>query len=175
MLERRRFPELSPRPPDRRCMAARLQPPPAAHEPRRPHPERVRTPVDWGPDLNRTLVMIECNQGARSPASVVSASAPPSTTLTCTLPSSRPMSRGEPMARTGRKVTVRLIAKSALKPTFGAVRFGRLDQAGQVPCNKRVLQGAPVRFVASVGLCPAWLPATGHVRRVRGVHSRRVP
>jgi hypothetical protein len=36
------------------------------HEPRRPHTERVRSPVHTGPQPDRILVMSESTQGARS-------------------------------------------------------------------------------------------------------------
>ncbi len=66
VLERAPLPERADSPPYRRGLADRLQSPPAAHEPRRPHPERVRNPVHTGPEPERTLVMNGGNQGARS-------------------------------------------------------------------------------------------------------------
>lgn len=48
---------------DRRSLADRLQLRPAAHEPRRSAPERVRNPVQTGPEPARTLVMDGVTRG----------------------------------------------------------------------------------------------------------------
>ncbi len=66
MPQRAPVPQPAGGPPAHRRMEDRLQRPPTAHEPRRPHPERVRNPVPEGPQREQSPVMNEGKLGATS-------------------------------------------------------------------------------------------------------------